>query len=717
MKRAFISLCLLLILAVLTQKANSACDPVTVVNNLPDTVKVGFGGKLDLSAEFTAPDIPVDSCGIGILNWEAKPNGGASYSVTGTPIASPDTGTAYTISWRPANAETLRLVPYVVDSLSVPQVHYSSDTTVVIVKDGLWYPEAFHYRGAFRVSYSDGTGGGAEHRTAYSHFRMLTYCPTGESGDNDGYEGSLFLNAQAYELDGPNNGGYIGQINIPAPVVDPTLNPANLPLATYIQTFHDAFAGPKTNYRNFPGAIPRLGDLMWVQDGGAGYDALWFTMRDMYNTSSEDRNGIGRVPADLNDFRPQGMWHLGPRKWGDPNWPYHYLSWADYLFSAPRFWAATYASNRWMIAGMGDREAGTWGASEGPTMFAFNPDFQDRDGCPPNDTTGCDKTPIGTTPLLWYKSLQNQTGGPSVCGPAVGIHAVGDYSLADYWSDGAWLSHNNRQSIVLVGNKCIYDSYYSDCALGSGHGCDSSYCWNQDHSACEDSPCYTLTPLCDESKGWVCGDPSRGDTAPGYKGRMLFYDPDDIAQVATGNWNPWDPQPYTYLDMTPYIFNLAGCSSAFEGAAYDPDAGRLYLVQGGVDETQTGNDDLPIIHVFDIMPWESYLVDFNISAAPLYLHHSDSVFVSLTWDLQTTSDCTFATDSTSVASIEIVVADSTYASDSAPLANGATGLFETYVVCPTTGIATVRGRITIDNSGTDCDGVYDTNEKSFYVAP
>lgn len=700
--RAFFSLCLLCLLAILTQKANSACDPITVVNNLPDTVKVGFGGKLDLSAEFSATDVPVDTCLITTMNWEARPNGGSPYSVTGTPIAYPDTGTAYTISWRPANAETLRLTPYLVDSLA--NVYTCSDTTVVIVKDGLWYPEAFHYRGCFRVRDNDGTGGNSFF--SYKGGSMMAYCPDGEAGDTDGYDGSLFMNGWMVEEFGPNLGGEVAQMTIPEPVISTARNLNQLNTAQYIQNFAPIFGTGNTSWASYAGNTPKCGDLFYIPaSGGLPRNTLYFTFRDTYAVDA-DYYSLGRCPSDFNNDSPQGLWHLGALGTSSTN-PYNFRSWANYLFAAPPDWRYSYLGGKWLIAGMGDREAGTNGASRGPTIYAFNPLFADRQGC--NSTGGGSNPDTSKIPVLRLLQYQPNggTGGDTSCDSTYGTQRAhydvhrgydreNDYSLTDAWHGGAWLWHNNKQSLVFSVTKCRYHShYYQPPTTGHPEGL-----------ICGGYPC----PGVDNNSGWTCGD-STSDP-PAYRTALWFYDPDDIKDVLLGFKQPYDPQPYAALSLTDFQWDPSACTATFRDMAYDDVNGRLYISEPEADAP--GNNHRPLIHVFDITPWESYLVSFDISRDAV-VHVGDSAYVALTWDLQTTADCTFATDSTSVASVEVVVADSTFSIDSAPLVNGSTALYEANIPCPTFGLTHVRGRLTIDAPGTDCDGVFDTPIKTVFV--
>lgn len=696
MKRALAALGLLFGLVLVTTRANSQlCPTVTVNNNLPDTVKVGYGGTLDLSASWVSEDTPLDSCAVTFLHWSAVtgPVQVGPTSIAGASTTAPDSGVDYTTTWRPPDPGTYRITPYAAN-YNTP---FSLDTTVVIVKEGLWYPDAFHYRGAFRVPANDGTGG--DSYFSYKAGHMMAYHPTGEDGDSDGYEGSLYMNGIMHELDGPNKGGEVARLSIPAPVISSLRQLSDLNTATFIHNFVDPFgpSGWKTSWKSYPGPIPKPGDMVYAPSANGTDDFIYFTFRDTY-TSAADYYSLGRFPADLDNFAPQGLWHLGPVSSQDTN-PYHYRSWADYLFYAPLSWATTYTGGRQMISGMGDREAGTNGGSRGPSMYAWSPYFGDRDGTFPQGGAG-DTAKIAVTRLLHYPP-NGGTGGDTSCDSTYGTHAAiytarrgydraNDYSLTDSWSGGSWITHNGRQAIVFVGSKCNHHSHYFQPG-GS--------------LPCGGFPCAGI----DNGSGWTCGDSTSSD--PAYRTALYFYDPDDIAQVALGNLDPWDPQPYAALSLTDVQWNTTECAPGFGDIEYDATNGRIYMSQPEEDGV---NEPKPLIHVFDITPWESYVVSMSITSEG-YAHVGDSLQVIFDWDLQTTADCTFATDTTSVASISIVMADSVYFTDTAPLAS--LPPYEKKVYLGTNGIAAIKGRINIDASGTDCDGQFDSNVRSVYVAP
>ena len=84
------------------------------------------------------------------------------------------------------------------------------------------------------------------------------------------------------------------------------------------------------------------------------------------------------------------------------------------------------------------------------------------------------------------------------------------------------------------------------------------------------------------------------------------YDPAELAQVAAGTMEPWQPQPYARLDVGEYLlYNPAGVDLEmlgegiqrrylFGGVAYDRANDLLYVLELFADEAA------PVVHVWKI---------------------------------------------------------------------------------------------------------------------
>jgi hypothetical protein len=92
----------------------------------------------------------------------------------------------------------------------------------------------------------------------------------------------------------------------------------------------------------------------------------------------------------------------------------------------------------------------------------------------------------------------------------------------------------------------------------------------------------------------TCYDPadsSKGTHAYPYVYYVWAYDANDLAAVKAGRTQPWDVRPYATwpLDL-PFAINNAHLN----GAAYDPETGRIFVAQA------FGDGDRPLIHVLRV---------------------------------------------------------------------------------------------------------------------
>ena len=88
--------------------------------------------------------------------------------------------------------------------------------------------------------------------------------------------------------------------------------------------------------------------------------------------------------------------------------------------------------------------------------------------------------------------------------------------------------------------------------------------------------------------------------------QIIFYDPDDLARVAAGQMQSWEPQPYATLDLDDTLFlNPAGIEIEMLGAgaqrryrigdvAYDRANGLLYVLELFAEDAK------PVVHVWRV---------------------------------------------------------------------------------------------------------------------
>jgi hypothetical protein len=212
----------------------------------------------------------------------------------------------------------------------------------------------------------------------------------------------------------------------------------------------------------------------------------------------------------------------------------------DYMFEIPFDWAS--ANTPGKILATGRYRDGGW-SGQGPALYAISPWTQ---GNPP---------PPGTS--LQYVTLLKYTSSEDFWEPN---HTMDDYHHSDEWSGAAWLTAGNKSAVVFVGTK------------GTGE------CWYGN----ENGPCEE----CD-NRGWW---------STGFEGRFIFYDPDDLAKVAAGTMEPWEPQPYASLNVDQYLYHIESTQQWYHlgAACFDRTRGYLYVFEPYVD------DDKPIIHVWKL---------------------------------------------------------------------------------------------------------------------
>ena len=395
----------------------------------------------------------------------------------------------------------------------------------------------FTYKGAFRLpdTVDDGWQYGGG---------ALTWYPDGdEDGPADGYPGSLF--GAGYNVE-----NRISEISIPVPVVPGAKNLSDLHFAATLQTFSD-LKGPLSAVLDTPPQyagityLPAQGD----QTGGK----LYLTFGQHFQ---EFDASLLWCDPDLSDPDIAGPWLFG----GYPNYVTN-----DYLFAIPETFATTYLFGRRLASGR--HREGVWGGL-GPTLFASAPW---ADGNPPVPGTSL-STPL---PLLLYG--ETVPGLPEIV--TDDSRKMSGYSEADYWSGGAWLTAGAKSAVAFIGTKATGKSWY---------GFSNGVVWDYD---CAD------TNTCPDVPDWPYDN--RGYWADGYEAQIKLYDPADIAAVARGAMQTWEPQPYATISLTPYLFDpdidVTRYRRHLVGAmAFDDENGILYFFELLAD------GDKSLVHVFKL---------------------------------------------------------------------------------------------------------------------
>ena len=407
------------------------------------------------------------------------------------------------------------------DSAVVPPIRHQAP-----LHEEMLTPGNFEYLGAFRPPHvktadqSFGFGGWA-----------MAYSERGDAnGETDGHPGSLYLSGHRQQ-------DLVAEISIPRLLISPSHSMDELPVATVLQPLSDVTAGIR-DYMTQGSSEPfQIGGLCVVGD------RLHWTLYKYYNVGSIDYPSHGSSALTLSDPAPEGLWHLGPSDTGRSQW--HSYKHAGYIFEIPddqaRQW---WFGGRNLISGL-QIATGLDIASHGPAMFAY--------GLPLR--SAAETHDIDAIPLL-YNELQR---------PAPG------FNPADRWTGGAWLTLNDKHTVIITGRQSLGQSYYGEARP-------------QD---------------CSTDKGF--------HGAP-YEAQVRFYAPQALAASAAGKIDPCAVTPWDVWNhnspgggFSQYLFPT--CTQLLGGLAYDRRNNLLYLAQinGGTTKDEP-YVPLPVIHVFRIVP-------------------------------------------------------------------------------------------------------------------
>jgi hypothetical protein len=214
---------------------------------------------------------------------------------------------------------------------------------------------------------------------------------------------------------------------------------------------------------------------------------------------------------------------------------------------------------------------------DGPTLVAYSP-WNDGTPLPANNTM------LDYSVLLMYDD-------------DFGTNRMNAHSYCDYWYGGAWLSKDNRQSVAISGAKGRGLQWY-----GYNNG-ESTF------NVMFNVP----APIEPEDHG-----PRQSYAHP----LLLFYNPQDLIDVANGTKQSWEPQPYAAMDLQEYFFfpnnHTPEYIEKYKGAggiAFDRESGILYVFERGV----TGNDNsVSIVHVWQLNSVSSAGKSMNNDRMELY---------------------------------------------------------------------------------------------------
>jgi hypothetical protein len=210
---------------------------------------------------------------------------------------------------------------------------------------------------------------------------------------------------------------------------------------------------------------------------------------------------------------------------------------AGYVFEVPAYFADRHLGGRRLIAGL-TGVAGIATSSAGPALIAFAPW---KHGAQPPPAGAA----LDALPLALYEMNRPLPG----------------WKIPDFWGGAAWVSAGRKHAVVIGGRVGIGPVRYGGGAPGD----------------------------CSQANGYH-SDP--------YEPRLAFYDPDDLASVASGARAPNDVVPY--VSWNPMSVLYPTCEWTISGVAYDRESALLYLAQQFADVVSDRHEPMPLLHVFRV---------------------------------------------------------------------------------------------------------------------
>ncbi len=435
------------------------------------------------------------------------------------------------------------------------------------VSEKLLQPVDFTFLGSFRLPGEEER----PHTFAYGG-NAMTFNPDGDpQGKQDGFPGSLFITGHDRIPFGElPDGGQVAEINIPLPVNSKDL--AEMNTAEFLQNFTDLGA--------FPGfdEIPKIGmTYLNRKETGPLIHLAW-------GVHIEPPEAVTHAWFSPNLSKPnvKGYWYIGQQ---DP------YSVNGYMFEIPEDWARKNTGGRVLATGR-MRDGGQGGM--GPTILAYRP--WQADGSPASNGTHLQEVPL----LLYEKSSNTEEYTRCMRG----------YQHADEWEGGAWITTASGKSAVLfagtkaTGAKTWYgyvNSQGSDQVCVDAHVTDYPTCRLANGSVC---PAADMQGCCEEDSGGCAS--LRGWWSNRFDAQFILYNPDDLAKVAAGKMEVWQPQPYTSIDiderllLTPPDWEVQNVGSGDQrryrigDVAFDRANGLLYVLE------QFGDEAKPLVHVWKV---------------------------------------------------------------------------------------------------------------------
>jgi hypothetical protein len=325
---------------------------------------------------------------------------------------------------------------------------------------------------------------------------------------------------------------YVSEISIPTPVISVAKSLADLNTATTLQDFQNIKGALFSTEAGYDQSALRVGLEYLPKQGSQTTDKLYSCWGQHFQL---DETNSSHIWSELTLSSPHtaGPWRIGSYQ--------NYVT-NGYIFEIPDSWANTYTPGKYL--GTGRFRDGGQGA-QGPALIAYGPWTQ---GNPP-----AVDTILNVTPLLLYDPI------------TTGSHTLNGYHNSDEWTGGAWLTTSTKAAVIFVGTKGTGECWY-----GSADG----------RVYAEGDPHF-------EDQGWW---------STTLEGVVLFYNPTDLAAVASGSSASYAPQPYAVMKIDSYLYHYTSTrqKNHISDVAFDRTHGLLYMMEPLAD------GDKGIIHVFRV---------------------------------------------------------------------------------------------------------------------
>lgn len=446
------------------------------------------------------------------------------------------------------------------------------DTTGVVTTVGTdaLLPEDFEYIGAFRLP-----GGEDPPKTFAYGGNAMTFNPDGDpNGAADGFPGTLFITGhERIGYGAVPDGAQVAEVNIPVPVISSDVE--SLPTAEFVQDFANIFEDHFVEFQE----QPKVG-LQYLNrpETGPLIHTAWGE-----HLQRDDFPSHGWFNPTLSDPDFQGEWFIGNVTMYSVN---------GYMLDIPTDWADAYVGGRYLGTGR-MRDGGQGGM--GPTLFAYRP--WNADGSPPPSGTRLEEVS-----LLLYENAYNTEDI---------YHAMNSYQHPDAWEGGAWLTTpSGKQALLFAGTKGTGEKYWYGYinTQGPQYACvDTAH--NEEFTTCrmaDGSPCppEDFSGCCNEDTGTCASD--RGWWSSRFDAQLILYDSADLARVAQGEMEAWEPQPYAVIDIDEHLYlNPPEWDEAYLGygdqrvhrvgdVGFDRANGLLYVLEWFADGGK------PVVHVWRV---------------------------------------------------------------------------------------------------------------------